>query len=158
MFQMQIGHGRGNGNSVRLNVNIPGAESIQTEPISCHSVTVAEGYEPAEIHGRIYDVYHHQENVFQHVHNNTYSHMAHNVQHILLSMDWKVFNQLSYSPELSECQFHEFGPLKKAQKGRTFGSDKNVKATVVLWFQQQKHKRGLCRGDPSLGTCLPQNP
>jgi hypothetical protein len=46
-------------------------------------------------------------------------------------MRWRVFNHPPYNPDLSPCDFHVFGPLKK------FGSDDDVKAAVVQWFQQQ---------------------
>jgi hypothetical protein len=52
-------------------------------------------------------------------------------------MRWKVTDHPPYSPGLSPCDFHVFGSLKKALKGRRFGLDEDVKAAVALWFQQQ---------------------
>jgi hypothetical protein len=44
------------------------------------------------------------------------------------------------------CDFCMFSPLKKAQKGCRFGSDEDIRATVVQWFQQWQHR--FLRGDP----------
>jgi hypothetical protein len=42
-----------------------------------------------------------------------------------------------YSPDLSPCDYHVFGPLKKTLKGRWFNSDEAVREAVELWFIQQ---------------------
>jgi hypothetical protein len=52
-------------------------------------------------------------------------------------MHWKVLDHIPYSLGVSLCHFNVFGPLKIAQKSCRFRSDKDVKTTVVQWFQQQ---------------------
>lgn len=73
----------------------------------------------------------------------------------LCSICWKALNHPSYSPHLSLCGFHAFGPLKKKQ--------------VQAWLRHEGHsgvvvpveaQRVLCRGDPSTGVaarCVPQH-
>jgi hypothetical protein len=39
--------------------------------------------------------------------------------------------------DLSPCDFRVFSPLKKVLKGHRFGSDEDMKTTLVQWFQQQ---------------------
>jgi hypothetical protein len=48
-----------------------------------------------------------------------------------------VLDHPPYSPDLSPYDFNLFGPLKKALKGHRLGSDEDIKATVLQWFQQQ---------------------
>ena len=40
-----------------------------------------------------------------------------------------------YSPDLSPCDFHVFGPLKKALKGHRFTDNNEVRETVEEWFR-----------------------
>jgi hypothetical protein len=39
--------------------------------------------------------------------------------------------------DISPCDIHIFGPLKKDFKGRIFMSDDNVQEAMVQWFRQQ---------------------
>jgi hypothetical protein len=43
----------------------------------------------------------------------------------------------AYSPDLSPCDSHDFGPLKKTLMGRRFNSDEAVREAVEQWFIQQ---------------------
>jgi hypothetical protein len=52
-------------------------------------------------------------------------------------MHWKVLDHLPYSPDLSSCDFHVSGSLKKVPKGCTLMSDKDVKMAMVECFKQQ---------------------
>jgi histone-lysine N-methyltransferase SETMAR len=49
-----------------------------------------------------------------------------------------VLDHPPYSPDLSPCDYHVFGPLKKTlKKGRQFKSDEAVREAVEQWFIQQ---------------------
>jgi histone-lysine N-methyltransferase SETMAR len=43
----------------------------------------------------------------------------------------------AYSPDLAPSDFHLFGPLKKALRGRRFSCDDDVKAAVHQWLRAQ---------------------
>jgi hypothetical protein len=65
------------------------------------------------------------------LHNNAHPNVAHTVQDTLHSMLWKVLDHPSYSPDVSSCDFHVFGSLKKVFSGHRFESNEEVKAVVV---------------------------
>ena len=44
---------------------------------------------------------------------------------------------LPKSPDLSLCDFHLSGPLKKFLKGQRFHSDEDIKDTINDWFKQE---------------------
>jgi hypothetical protein len=52
-------------------------------------------------------------------------------------MIWKMLNHLSYSPDLSPCDFHLFGPFREVLQGHRFRLDEDVMAAVVQLFKQQ---------------------
>jgi hypothetical protein len=68
------------------------------------------------------------------LHDSAPLHVARIVQVTPWSMYWKVLDYLPYSPDFSQSDFHLFDPLKEKLKGRSFGSDEHVKASVVQWF------------------------
>jgi histone-lysine N-methyltransferase SETMAR len=43
----------------------------------------------------------------------------------------------AYSPDLAPSDFHLYGPLKQALRGRRFSSDDDVKAAVHQWLRAQ---------------------
>jgi len=43
----------------------------------------------------------------------------------------------AYSPDLVPSDFHLFGPLKEALRGRRFSCDDDVKAPVHQWLRAQ---------------------
>jgi hypothetical protein len=65
------------------------------------------------------------------LHINTCPHVAHRVQSKLNAMRWEVFTQPAYNLDLSPCNFHIFGPLKKDLKGCMFTLGDNVQDNVV---------------------------
>lgn len=71
------------------------------------------------------------------LHDNARPHVANIVQESLLKKKWEVLPHPAYSPDLSPCDFHLFGPLKKFLKGQRFESDEEVRATVIEWFKKQ---------------------
>ena len=68
---------------------------------------------------------------------NARPHVAKIVQETLAKKNWEVLHHPAYSPDLSPCDFHLFGPLKKALKGQRFNSDADVKTAVTTWFSEQ---------------------
>ncbi|GBM55591.1 hypothetical protein AVEN_74545-1 [Araneus ventricosus] len=52
----------------------------------------------------------------------------------------KVLEHQPYCPNLSPCDIHIFGSLKKILKGRHFYSDIQVIDTIRNWFQSQPNK------------------
>ncbi|KAJ8941295.1 hypothetical protein NQ318_000595 [Aromia moschata] len=49
-------------------------------------------------------------------------------------MHWKQLEHPPYSPDLSLCDYHLFGPLKKALAGERFEHDEEVKQFVQLFW------------------------
>jgi len=41
------------------------------------------------------------------------------------------------APDLTPCDFHLFGPLKEALRGKKFQDNKDVKQFVGNWFKHQ---------------------
>ena len=71
------------------------------------------------------------------LHDNARPHVANTVKDALAQKGWEVLPHPSYSPDLSPCDFHLFGPLKKALKGHRFNSDTEVVTAVTDWFSEQ---------------------
>jgi histone-lysine N-methyltransferase SETMAR len=71
------------------------------------------------------------------LHDNARPHAAHATRDTLPRFGWGVLDNPPYSPELSPCNYHVFGPLKKTLKGRRFNSDEAVREAVEQWFIQQ---------------------
>jgi hypothetical protein len=60
------------------------------------------------------------------VHDNVRPHAAHATRDTLSRFGWGVLDHPSYSPDISPCDYHVFGPLK----GRWFDSDEAVREAV----------------------------
>ena len=56
------------------------------------------------------------------------------MQHKLVKMHWKTLDHPPYSPDLSPCDFHMFGPLKEAFEGKRFETNDQVETFVCNWF------------------------
>jgi histone-lysine N-methyltransferase SETMAR len=54
----------------------------------------------------------------------------------LKQLKWEAMEHPAYSPDLAPSDFHLFGPLKKALRGRRFSCD-DVKAAVHQWLRAQ---------------------
>jgi hypothetical protein len=50
-------------------------------------------------------------------------------------MYWTALEQPPYSPDLSPCDYHMFGPLKEALGGQRFDDDEQVENFVRKWLQ-----------------------
>jgi histone-lysine N-methyltransferase SETMAR len=48
----------------------------------------------------------------------------------IATMGWTVLSHPPYSPELAHPEFHLFGPLKDALRGRRFAEDDELKRSV----------------------------
>jgi hypothetical protein len=60
---------------------------------------------------------------------------------------------------MSPCDFHVFGPLKKALKGRQFTDNDEVRETVKEWFRTQPKTffpDGIHRFVDQCDTCFTQ--
>ena len=58
----------------------------------------------------------------------------------------------AYSPDLAPSDFHLFGPLKEALRGRRFSCDDYVKAAVHQWLRAQP-KTFFADGIKKLAGC-----
>ncbi|GFV54871.1 histone-lysine N-methyltransferase SETMAR [Trichonephila clavipes] len=53
---------------------------------------------------------------------------------------WETLGNPPYSSDMSPCNFHVFGPMKKHLKGKRFNSDDVLKDTVKDWVSSQPHE------------------
>jgi histone-lysine N-methyltransferase SETMAR len=58
---------------------------------------------------------------------NARSHTAIHILQTLVKLDFMVLERPAYSPHLAFSDYHLFGPLKDALRGRRFTSEKGVK-------------------------------
>jgi histone-lysine N-methyltransferase SETMAR len=52
-------------------------------------------------------------------------------------LGFEVLEHPAYSPDLAPCDYHLFGPLKDALRGRRFSTDKEVREAVHKWLRDQ---------------------
>lgn len=91
------------------------------------------------------------------LHDNARPHVANQVQDLFQRFKWEMLRHPPYSPDLSPCDFHIFGPLKKALKGQRFQSDAEVQDAVRDWFDSQPSKfymDGICKLVTQWDKCL----
>lgn len=69
------------------------------------------------------------------LHDNARPHTAAQTVQKLDQLGWETLEHPPYSPDLSPCDFHLFGPLKEALGGQKFHSDNEVEAYVRNWLQ-----------------------
>lgn len=69
------------------------------------------------------------------LHDNARPHTAALTREKLEKLGWETLDHPPYSPDLSPCDFHVFGPLKEALGGQKFNSDAEVEAYVRNWLQ-----------------------
>lgn len=69
------------------------------------------------------------------LHDNARPHTAALTVQKLEQLGWETLEHPPYSPDLSPCDFHVFGPLKEALGGQKFHSDNEVEAYVRNWLQ-----------------------
>ena len=71
------------------------------------------------------------------LHDYTRPHIANLVRDKLQRFGWETLQHHLYGPDLSPCDFHIFGDLKKDIHGCWFHSDKEVQEWVRLWIHQR---------------------
>ncbi|GBM01336.1 Histone-lysine N-methyltransferase SETMAR [Araneus ventricosus] len=71
------------------------------------------------------------------LHDNARPHVSFETQTTLQNFRSGVLEHPSYSPDLSPCDFHIFGPLKRALQATLFYSDDEVKEAVQDFLKNQ---------------------
>ena len=61
------------------------------------------------------------------LHYNARTHTAHLTVNTIRQLNWEVLEHPAYSSDLAPSDFHLFGPLKNALRGRRFAADDEVK-------------------------------
>lgn len=69
------------------------------------------------------------------LHDNARPHTAALTQEKLNQLHWETLEHPPYSPDLSPCDFHLFGPLKEALGGQHFESNDDVEEFVRNWLK-----------------------
>ncbi|PNF23181.1 hypothetical protein B7P43_G02737 [Cryptotermes secundus] len=71
------------------------------------------------------------------LHDNARPHTAAHTAETLQKLKFDVMAHPPYSPDLAPSDYHLFGPLKEALRGRRFTSDQEVKEAVHVWLATQ---------------------
>ena len=71
------------------------------------------------------------------LHDNAHPHTAAHTAETLRKLKFDVMAHPPYSPDLAPSDYHLFGPLKEALRGRRFTSDQEVKEAVHAWLAAQ---------------------
>ena len=71
------------------------------------------------------------------LHEKARPHTAAHTLETLKQLKWEAMEHPAYSPDLAPSDFHLFGPLKNALRGRRFSCDDDVKAAVHQWLRTQ---------------------
>ena len=89
------------------------------------------------------------------LHDNARPHTAAHTVETLCKLKFEVMVQPPYSPDLAPSDYHLFGPLKEALRGRRFTSGQEVKEAVYAWLAAQpkpsfrRASGSLCNDGPS---------
>ena len=71
------------------------------------------------------------------LHDNARPHTTANTLETLKQLKREDMEHPPYSPDLAPSDFHLYGPLKDALRGRRFSCDDDVKAAVHQWLRAQ---------------------
>ena len=71
------------------------------------------------------------------MHDNTCPHTAAHTLETLKQLKWEAMEHPAYSPGLVSSDFHLYGPLKEALRGRLFSCGGDVKTAVHQWLHAQ---------------------
>ncbi|XP_042904384.1 histone-lysine N-methyltransferase SETMAR-like [Parasteatoda tepidariorum] len=71
------------------------------------------------------------------LHDNARPHVSRVTHMERAKFEWETLNHPPYSPDMSPCYFHVFGPLKKHLKGKRFNSDGVLKDAVKDWVSSR---------------------
>lgn len=91
------------------------------------------------------------------LHDNARPHVSRVTSSELAKFKWEQLEHPPYSPDLSPCDFHLFGPLKKHLKGKRFNSDDELKDTVEDWLLSQPQtfwEQGILRLVKQWDSCI----
>ena len=69
------------------------------------------------------------------LHDNARPHTARLTINTITQLNWEVLEHPAYSLDLTPSDFHLFGPLKNALRGRRFAADDEVKEAVHDWLR-----------------------
>ena len=83
------------------------------------------------------------------LHDNARPHTVNLVRDKLERSGWETVQHPPYSPDLSPCDFHVFGDLKKDIRGRRFHPDEEVQEWVRLWILHLSTRLELIVSFPS---------
>ena len=89
------------------------------------------------------------------LHDNARPYTAAHTAETLQKFKFEVMSHPPYSPDLDPCDYHLFGPLKEALRGRRFTSDQEMKEAVhaLLAVQPKTSFRrasgSVCNDGPS---------
>lgn len=70
------------------------------------------------------------------MHYNAAPHSANVTQDFLSKLKCDVWKHPPYSPDLSPCDFHVFGPIKNDLATVRYSTDDEVKNSTLQWFNQ----------------------
>jgi len=87
-------------------------------------------------------------------HDNDRPHSATLTQEKLAQMYWTALEHPPYSPDLSLCDYHMFGPLKEALGGQRFDVDEQLENFVRKWPQTRPpsfYDAGIKKNSQSAG-------
>lgn len=68
---------------------------------------------------------------------NARPHTARRTVDTITELGWEILDHPPYSPDLSPCDYHVFGPLKEALGGKRFSTDDEVETFVRNWFRER---------------------
>jgi transposase len=71
------------------------------------------------------------------LHDNARPHTAAHTVETLRQLNFEVLKHPPYSSDLAPSDYHLFGPLKDALRGRHFASDQELKEVVHAWLVTQ---------------------
>lgn len=71
------------------------------------------------------------------LHDNARPHTAKLTHETIENMGWEILPHPPYSPDLAPSDYHLFGPLKEALRGKKFSNNEEVKEFVGNWLKQQ---------------------
>ena len=77
------------------------------------------------------------------MHGNARPHTVNVARDKLQRFGWETVQHPPYSADISPCDFHIFGYLKKDIRGRRFHSDEEMHEWVRLWIHQRP--TSLCK-------------
>ncbi|GFR73167.1 histone-lysine N-methyltransferase SETMAR [Elysia marginata] len=72
------------------------------------------------------------------LHDNVRTHTSIRTRETIASFGWTTLPHPSYSPDLAPSDYHLFGPMKQALRGKHYENDEEVKSAVKTWLKEQR--------------------